>query len=269
VTDADPSLDTLAAWLAAEPGVLVSVRATQGSVPREAGTWMAVFAGRVLGTVGGGHLEHEAIALARAALGGAPLDAERRFALGPSLGQCCGGVMQLGFEHVEPAGAEALCARLAAAQEAKRLPVAIFGGGHVGRAIVRALLPLPVRVHWIDSRDEIFPADLPPHVQAEHSAPVEAAVRELLPGSRVLVMSFSHAEDLEIVAACLKRDDLPFIGLIGSRSKWAAFRHRLEARGFAAAAIARVTCPIGVAGVVGKEPEVIAAAVAAQLMQRR
>jgi xanthine dehydrogenase accessory factor len=82
-------------------------------------------------------------------------------------------------------------------------------------------------------------------------------------------MSFSHTEDLEIVAACLKRDDLPFIGLIGSRSKWAAFRHRLEARGFAAAAIARVTCPIGVAGVVGKEPEVIAAAVAAQLMQRR
>ena len=267
---ADPTLDTLASWLAAEPGVLVSVRTTQGSVPREAGTWMAVFAERVLGTVGGGHLEHEAIAHARAALAGrAPLDAERRFALGPSLGQCCGGVMHLGFERIDAPGAPALRARLAADAEARRMPVAIFGGGHVGRAIVRALLPLPVRMHWIDSRDEIFPDDLPPPVQAEHSAPVEAAVRDLLPGSRVLVMSFSHAEDLEVVAACLRRDDLPFIGLIGSRSKWAAFRHRLEARGFAADAIARVTCPIGVAGVVGKEPEVIAAAVAAQLLQHR
>ena len=92
-------------------------------------------------------------------------------------------------------------------------------------------------------------------------------------GSRVLIMSFSHAEDLDVVAACLQRQreraDLPFVGLIGSKSKWASFRHRLEARGFAAAELAHVTCPIGVAGVVGKEPEVIAAAVAAQLMQLR
>jgi len=128
-------------------------------------------------------------------------------------------------------------------------------------------------VWWVDSRDEIFPPDLPPHVVAEHSAPVEAAVADLASGSRVLVMSFSHAEDLEIIAACLRRlrerDDLPFVGLIGSRSKWATFRHRLEARGFAADEIARITCPIGVPGVVGKEPEVIAAAVAAQLMQLR
>lgn len=266
---ADPTLDTLRAWLAAEPGILVSVLSTQGSAPREAGTWMAVFAHRVLGTVGGGHLEHEAIALARSALGGAALEPRRRFALGPSLGQCCGGVMHLGFERVEPAGAAELCARLVAEQDARRMPVALFGGGHVGRAIVRALEPLPVRVHWIDSRDEVFPDGLPPQVTAEHSAPVEAAVRDLAPQSRVLIMSFSHAEDLEVVAACLARDDLPFIGLIGSKSKWATFRHRLEARGFTAAQIERITCPIGVPGVVGKEPEVIAAAVAAQLMQQR
>jgi xanthine dehydrogenase accessory factor len=269
----DPTLDTLCGWLSTEPAVLVSVRATQGSVPREAGTWMAVFAERLLGTVGGGHLEHEAIALARAALAGAPLEAQHRFALGPSLGQCCGGVMHLGFERVEPQAAGALRARLEAEQDARRMPVALFGGGHVGRAIVRALLPLPVRVHWIDSRDEIFPEDLPSQVLAEHSAPVEAAVADLAPGARVLIMSFSHAEDLEVVAACLKRlrqrDDLPFVGLIGSKSKWASFRHRLEARGFAEAEIARITCPIGVPGVVGKEPEVIAAAVVAQLMQQR
>jgi xanthine dehydrogenase accessory factor len=266
---ADPTLETLTAWLAAEPAVLVSVRATQGSVPREAGTWMAVFADRVLGTVGGGHLEFESIALARAALAGGAIEAQRRFALGPSLGQCCGGVMHLGFERVAPAGAAAVVARLQGESDARRMPVALFGGGHVGHAIVRALEPLPVRVHWIDSRDEIFAPDLPSHVSTEHSAPVEAAVRELAAGTRVLIMSFSHAEDLEIVAACIRRDDLPFVGLIGSRSKWATFRHRLQARGFTPAEIARVTCPIGVPGVVGKEPEVIAAAVAAQLMMLR
>ena len=269
----EPTLALLRERLRAAPAVLVSVDSTQGSVPREAGTWMAVFEDGVLGTIGGGHIEHEAIALGRAALGGAPLTPQRRFALGPSLGQCCGGVMHLGFEPVQPAGADALAARLEAEHDARRMPVALFGGGHVGRAIVRALEPLPVRVQWIDSRDEIFPEPLPTHVVAEHSAPVEAAVRDVAPGARVLVMSFSHAEDLEIVTACLKRlrerDDLPFVGLIGSKSKWATFRHRLEARGFAADEIARVTCPIGVPGVRGKEPEVIAAAVAAQLMQLR
>jgi xanthine dehydrogenase accessory factor len=275
VTDAlaDSTLDALLVALAAEPAVLVSVQATQGSAPREAGTWMAVFATHVLGTVGGGHLEHEAISMARAALAGAPLAPQHRFALGPSLGQCCGGVMHLAFERIEPSGAAALRDRLRAEQEARRMPVALFGGGHVGRAIVRALQPLPVRVHWIDSRDEIFPQGLPPHVTTEHSVPVDAAVRDLAAGSRVLIMSFSHAEDLEVVAACLKRlrerDDLPFVGLIGSQSKWATFRHRLEARAFAEGEIARVTCPIGVPGVAGKEPEVIAAAVAAQLMQQR
>lgn len=269
----DPTLDTLHTWLASEPAVLVSVRRTQGSVPREAGTWMVVFAARVLGTIGGGHLELDAIAHARATLAGMALEAERRFALGPSLGQCCGGVVHLRFEPVAPQTATALIERLRTDEDARRMPLALFGGGHVGRAIVRALMPLPVRVLWIDSRDEVFPDGLPPQVQAEHSAPVEAAVRDLDAGTRVLVMSFSHAEDLQIVAACLQRlrerDDLPFIGLIGSKSKWATFRHRLEARGFAADEMARVTCPIGVPGVVGKEPEVIAAAVAAQLMQQR
>jgi xanthine dehydrogenase accessory factor len=88
----------------------------------------------------------------------------------------------------------------------------------------------------------------------------------------VLIMSFSHAEDLDIVAACLRRQrerrDLPFIGLIGSATKWATFRHRLEARGFAAEELAQVTCPIGVPGIAGKQPEVIAVAVTAQLLQQ-
>ena len=265
--------DSMAARLAREPVVLVSVEATQGSVPREAGAWMAVFADALIGTVGGGHLEFEATELARNALAGAALEPQRRFALGPSLGQCCGGVVHLRFELLGPVDASATSERLHAQADARRMPVALFGGGHVGHAIVQALAPLPVRVRWVDSRDEVFPVDLPRWIECEHSAPVQAAVADLDAGSRVLVMSFSHAEDLDIVAACLQRQrlraDLPFIGLIGSKSKWGSFRHRLEARGFSAAELAHITCPIGVAGVVGKEPEVIAAAAAAQLMQLR
>ena len=110
-----------------------------------------------------------------------------------------------------------------------------------------------------------------PGVACEHSDPVQAAVPGLAPGARVLIMSFSHAEDLDVVAACLRRQrergDLPFIGLIGSRSKWATFRHRLQERGFTEAELAQVTCPVGVPGIAGKAPEVIAVAVAAQLLQ--
>jgi xanthine dehydrogenase accessory factor len=105
---------------------------------------------------------------------------------------------------------------------------------------------------------------------------VQSAVSDLaaIPaGSHVLIMSFSHAEDLDIVAACLLRQrnlaDLPFIGLIGSKTKWATFRHRLQDRGFSEAELAHVTCPIGVEGITGKEPEVIAVAVAAQLLSFR
>lgn len=268
------SIEKLFKRLAREPAVLVQVDAIQGSAPREAGAWMGVFAdGSIVGTVGGGHLEWQALGIARRALAGEAIQAQRRFALGPSLGQCCGGVVQLCFELLRPADADALHDRLRAAADARRLPVALFGGGHVGQAIVQALLPLPVWVHWIDSRDEVFPAGLPRWIETEHSAPVQAAVADLGAQSRVLIMSFSHAEDLDIVAACLQRQreraDLPYVGLIGSQSKWAGFRQRLQARGFADAELARITCPIGVAGVVGKEPAVIAAAVAAQLMQWR
>ena len=150
-------------------------------------------------------------------------------------------------------------------------PVALFGGGHVGKALVKVLGLLPFAVTWIDSRDEIFPGQVPPNVQCEHSDPVHGAVAQLAPRSRVLVMSFSHAEDLDIVAACLRRlrerGDLPYVGLIGSKTKWATFRHRLEERGFHKQELAQVTCPIGVPGITGKEPAVIAVAVAAQLLQ--
>jgi xanthine dehydrogenase accessory factor len=264
--------DELLRRLACANAVLVSVCRVQGSGPREVGAWMAVFVDGLVGTIGGGRLEFDAIAHARALLDGAVAPGERRFALGPSLGQCCGGVVHLGFECVGPDDRSALRRRFTE-QGRAHMPVALFGGGHVGHAIVRLLGTLPVRTHWIDSREEVFPDDVAPAVRCDHSDPVHAAVPTLDAGSRVLIMSFSHAEDLDVVAACLKRlrerGDLPFIGLIGSKSKWATFRHRLEARGFSADELARVTCPIGVAGVQGKEPEVIAVAVAAQLMQTR
>ena len=148
--------------------------------------------------------------------------------------------------------------------------MAVFGGGHVGLAIVRLLASLPYAVHWIDSRDGVFPPALPAQVRTEHSEPVQGAVADLPAGTRVLIMSFSHAEDLDIVIACLQRlrtkGDLPYVGLIGSKTKWAVFRHRLAARGFGDEELARITCPIGVPGITGKEPEVIAVAVAAQLL---
>jgi xanthine dehydrogenase accessory factor len=253
--------------LGTEDAVLVTLGKTLGSVPREAGTWMAVFATGELGTIGGGRLEWEAIAHARDLLATGRGDTHRRYPLGPSLGQCCGGVVEIDYQRVGAADLPALRQRLAA----HHVPVALFGGGHVGKALVKVLAPLPFAVTWIDSRDEIFPADVPSNVACEHSDPVQAAVHDLAPGSRVLIMSFSHAEDLDIVAACLHRlrgrDDLPYVGLIGSKTKWATFRHRLEARGFGEADFARVTCPIGVPGITGKEPEVIAVAVAAQLLQ--
>ncbi|MFM8769938.1 MAG: xanthine dehydrogenase accessory protein XdhC [Rubrivivax sp.] len=253
----------------ARRAVLVTVQQVQGSAPREEGAWMAVLDNRVINTLGGGHLEHSAIALARQCLKDGAVDTPftRRFALGPSLGQCCGGMVELSFEPLQGPLNETLRVRL----RPRGTPVALFGGGHVGQALVRVLQTLPFEVRWVDSRDEIFPPGLPAHVHCEHSDPVQAAVPELAPGSRVLIMSFSHAEDLDIVQASLKRQrlqgDLAFIGLIGSKTKWATFRHRLRERGFSDEECDQVTCPIGVPGIAGKEPEVIAVAVAAQLLQ--
>ena len=259
--------------LVTERAVLVTVGVTKGSVPRESGAWMAVFPGdadQTIGTIGGGHLEWDAMRQGRDALSRKPAEApavwEQSVVLGPSLGQCCGGALVLRFELVDASHAAELRERLSAGQT----PLALFGGGHVGRAIVQALAPLPFDVTWIDSRDEVFPQDVPRHVVVEHSDPVQSAVRDLSAGSCVLIMSFSHAEDLDIVAACLTRlrtqADLGFIGLIGSATKWATFRSRLRQRGFTDAELARITCPIGLPGIDGKQPAVIAASVVAQLL---
>lgn len=262
-----PMLRAVQAALAHGDVVIARVGEVQGSGPREVGAWMVVTPWHTLNTIGGGRLEWEVTACARALLRGEEERVRQRFALGPSLGQCCGGVVHVDLERVTASDWPGLVARLAVAQT----PLHLFGGGHVGRALVSVLAPLPFALTWVDSRDEIFPETVPEGVVCEHSDPVQAAVADMAPGSAVLIMSFSHAEDLDVVAACLtrqrERGDVGFIGLIGSKTKWATFRHRLEVRGFSTPELAQVHCPIGVAGISGKAPEVVAVAVAAQLLQ--
>jgi xanthine dehydrogenase accessory factor len=234
---------------------------------------MAVFRNSVVGTIGGGHVEFQAIDLARERLKGRAGNTVLRFALGPGLGQCCGGIMHLRFDLIHAGHIAQVNGWLQVQHEQTLQPVALFGGGHVGRALIGVLSTLPFSVTWVDSREEIFPPRLPRNILCEHSDPVHRAVSDLRPQSSVLIMSFSHEEDLDVVAACLTRQrlqgDLPYIGLIGSKTKWATFQHRLTGRGFSATELAKVTCPIGVAGISGKEPQVIAVAVAAQLLLRR
>lgn len=261
-------LEPLLGRLRQGPAVLVTVAQVQGSTPREPGAWMAVFAEGQVGSIGGGQLEWQAAQHARERLATKAQTADTvRVPLGPSLGQCCGGVVQLRYERVDQSNISALQHRLSE----PRQPVAVFGAGHVGRALVQVLAPLPFAVHWIDSRDDAFPSASP--AACERVDVPADAVRDLPAGSHVLVMSHSHVEDFDIVAACLKRQqmqgDVASIGLIGSASKWASFRQRLLARGVGAEQLAQVRCPIGLPGITGKQPGVIAVAVAAQLLQQR
>jgi xanthine dehydrogenase accessory factor len=258
---------TARAWLDQhQPGVVVEVLETQGSVPREAGTCMLVSAEQVAGTVGGGHLEFEAIRLAREALvQPAWTPFSQRFPLGPRLGQCCGGVVTLGFAPLDDA-------RWAAWPDTPpRFHLQLYGAGHVGQALVRLLATLPCRVEWIDEREESFPSQWPngwpPQVERLCVDSVQAEVDRAPPGACYLVMTHQHDLDLRITEAIVRRGDFRYFGLIGSKTKRARFEHRLADRGLDVRVIERITCPIGVPGIAGKEPEVIAMAVAAQLLQ--
>jgi xanthine dehydrogenase accessory factor len=246
------------------PTMDVLVLSHRGSVPREAGTHMLVTRDAVLGTIGGGHLELTAIAQARQRLEAGdtnPHDTE--FALGPSLGQCCGGALTLRTQRLD----EAVLA--AWPVDAPRFFLQLYGAGHVGRAIVALLAGIDCRVQWIDERDSEFPAQpLPPHIERVCVEPVEAEVAQAPPGAHYLVLTHSHDLDLRITEAILRRGDFAYLGLIGSRTKRSRFMHRFEERGVPATALARLTCPIGVPGIAGKEPQVIAVAVVAQLLQR-
>ena len=252
------------AWLAAGRAVmLVQVLAHRGSVPREAGTRMLVAADEVAGTIGGGHLELQAITRARGQLAvriAEPQD--QAIALGPTLGQCCGGALTL---RTAPLDAAALAAW---PDEAPLFTLQLYGAGHVGRAIVRLLGTLPCAVQWIDERESEFP-DQPsaPHIQRLCVEPVQAEVQQAPPGTFFLVLTHSHDLDQAVTEAILRRGDFAYLGLIGSATERARFRQRLTQRGIDAATVGRLTCPMGVPGITGKQPELIAVAVVAQLLQ--
>jgi xanthine dehydrogenase accessory factor len=253
-------------WLAAgRAAIVVEVVDCKGSVPRETGTRMLVAADAVAGTIGGGHLELQAIEQARALLTTATREPhERQIALGPALGQCCGGALTLRWQRL---GGDAMRAWPA---PAARFHLQLYGAGHVGRAIATLLERIDCRVQWIDERGSEFPAGRSAaHIERLCVEPVEAEVAQAPPGAFYLVLTHSHDLDLRITEAILKRGDFGYLGLIGSQTKRARFVHRFEQRGIDAATLARLTCPIGVPGIAGKEPEVIAVAVVAQLLQGR
>jgi xanthine dehydrogenase accessory factor len=255
---------TARAWLhSGRPAMLVQVLATRGSVPREAGTRMLVAADAVAGTIGGGHLELQAIARARSLLSDRVQQAQdQAIALGPSLGQCCGGALTLRTGMLDAA------ALADWPDEPALFTLQLYGAGHVGRAIVQLLAPLPCAVQWIDERAAEFPAEASaPHIQRLCVEPVEAEVPLAPAGAFYLVLTHSHDLDLRITEAVLRRGDFGYLGLIGSATKRARFLSRFRQRGVDDAVLGRLTCPIGVPGIPGKQPAQIAVAVVAQLLQ--
>jgi xanthine dehydrogenase accessory factor len=313
------------------PAVLVTVARVDGSSPRETGAKMLITTADQFDTIGGGHLEFRACEVARALLATGTPDAParrlERFPLGPSLGQCCGGVVHLAFEIVtadmlayfaelnkrwrdrfdswrivpldgedEPtlsdnAGTSTCGPKLPDFLDidlaapcrvlrdesgnrwlvdpclAYRPHLMLFGAGHVGAAIVHALADLPCYVTWVDERDDEFPHAVPSNVRIEVTDTPEVIVNTAPSGASFLVMTHSHALDQRLAERILRRADTGWFGLIGSKTKRMQFEHRLRDRGIANARLADMVCPIGLPGITGKAPAVIAASVVAQLLQ--
>lgn len=291
------------------------VTTARGSAPRGPGACLLVTRTTIDDTIGGGTLEFRAIELARELLSRNVPAAHVRVPLGPSLGQCCGGLVTLAFKRltqddcgwlaalqarraqaapieldldlsapvrIEEVEGEAPSAAAIAVQPATAaasglrvqvrgavLPILLFGAGHVGRALIQALAPLPVAVHWIDTRDDALPATLPPNVRAEVTDTPLAEVAAAPASAAFVVMTHLHSLDEDIARAVLERGDFAYLGVIGSTPKRQRFEKRFAARGLPPDLITRMQMPIGIAGVAGKEPEVIAASVAAELMQVR
>ncbi|MBN2690930.1 MAG: xanthine dehydrogenase accessory protein XdhC [Burkholderiaceae bacterium] len=254
------------------PWVRITVRRVRGSAPREQGACMLVGATQARGSIGGGHLEWNAIATARQlrqrwAAGASAETHMERHALGPALGQCCGGQVELSFEAAS-SGALPVPAPLFHLQ--------LFGAGHVGRALVRALRPLPCSIDWVDEREQEFPPDafvpttdaaFPSTLRALAVDAPEAEIATAPPGTFYLVMTHSHDLDFLLGETILRRPDIGWFGLIGSATKRARFLRRWQTRGIPPGAMEQLTCPVGIPGISGKAPEIIAASVAAQLLQ--
>ena len=246
-----------------EAVVLVTLVQVRGHAPREPGAKMIVTRDATLGSIGGGNLEATAVERARAMLSGgtrAPSLLTLRLtdnAPAQHGKQCCGGEVTVLLEPISP----------------HRPSVAVFGLGHVGFALSRILATLPIDLHLVDSRAGQLERERLASVAGNarvhvHHAPIpELPLQRFPAGTHVVVLTHDHAEDLAVLDAALRRSDLGFIGLIGSKVKWLRFQEQLRAEGHTPEAIARVTSPIGLDGIHGKTPEVIAISVAAQLTQ--
>ncbi|QYZ70460.1 xanthine dehydrogenase accessory protein XdhC [Neotabrizicola shimadae] len=279
----------------------VVIAAHDGSSPRETGAAMLVWDGGQEGTIGGGALEWEATTRARALLaqGGRRVD---RQALGPNLGQCCGGAVTVLTEVHDPATLPVPQSGLIArAVDGRPLPLAvarlldraraegarpgplllqgwfieplaeptrdlwIWGAGHVGRALVGVIAPLPgTRITWVDVAPDRFPPDLPETVTPLALPDPAEAVAEAPATAEHLILTYSHALDLELCHRLLTHG-FAACGLIGSATKWARFRSRLAALGHTPDTIVRITCPIGDPAL-GKHPQAIAIGVAARFL---
>ncbi|MGL4232807.1 MAG: xanthine dehydrogenase accessory protein XdhC [Casimicrobium sp.] len=270
--------------------VLLLVSSAKGSAPREVGASMIVTANETFGTIGGGHLELKATEHAREMLkANATIATQRHFPLGPALGQCCGGAVSILFAPInethrdeiekiaaiEEQGGSYDFTRVTDTHETITVPlefsawhIVVFGAGHVGKAIVEVCSTLPCRITWIDEREAEFPKHVAANVRIVNSDSPADEVKRIHAGAQVLVLTHSHALDLDICFALLKRDDLAYCGLIGSATKAATFRNRFAQRGHSPSEISRIICPIGRREIRDKHPGAIAVSVAFDLAER-
>ncbi len=244
------------------PAVVAAITQKAGSTPRDRGAWLIVTADRFAGTIGGGEAERRTVEAARGMIASGIPAMELDMPLGPALDQCCGGHLIVALRLMDdvPEAPFALTEGGPLLQDPHSRTVVVYGAGHVGQALIRALEPLPFNLTWVDARHEdAYP--VASSVPCRRVALPETVAAEAPDDAFHLVMTHSHAVDLEIVAAVLARP-FAFLGLIGSASKRAAFLNRLHERNLDTA---RLTCPIGL-DIPGKEPAVIAASVAAQIL---
>lgn len=252
------------AWVSqGQAVVLVRVAQALGSTPRESGAEMAVTAEALAGTIGGGRLEWIALDEARRLLAAGETASTLDVPLGPEIGQCCGGRVRLSFALVDGALLAELEGR-ALAQMQARPQALVFGAGHTGTALARALAPLPLAVTLVDSRPETLAAAIP-GVRMLPLAMPEVSVRDAAPGAAFVAMTHSHDLDFLVTAEALARGDAAYAGMIGSATKRAVFVNWLEANGYGRELAEKLVCPIGGDKVRDKRPEVIAALTAAEI----
>ncbi|KJF68463.1 xanthine dehydrogenase accessory protein XdhC [Rhizobium nepotum] len=257
---------SLSDFLALAPAaILVEIEAVKGSSPREAGTFMLVSQEALWETIGGGQFEYMAIDHARAMLRTGAAEDRMDIPLGPEIGQCCGGRTLLRFRRVTVELAAALKARLKG--EAEQQPaVFIFGAGHVGKALAEALSLLPLTVTVVETRENEL-RDLSTGVASVLTPVPEAIVAKIPANGAAIIVTHDHALDFLIAREALARDDLAYVGMIGSKTKRATFAHWLEREGEPPSRLAKLILPIGGYGVRDKRPAIIAALVAAELLQ--